>query len=155
MVLCRTRTYPLLSRGLVLLCMLVLAVLCGYGLARAAGSGSEARLRELMAQRYEILQRMVKDAQLQMEAGRVDVPTFQSLTGAMYRAEADLCATNADRVKVYEKLVEVLSSQERLFERQAEAGRVSRLQVDQGKLVTLNAQIDLERLRLGQATSQP
>jgi hypothetical protein len=108
-----------------------------------------------MTQRYEMLQRMVKDAQLQMEAGRVDVPTFQNLTAGRYRAQADLCTTAAERVKVYEKLVEVLTSQEKLFERQAEAGRVSRIQVDQGKLVTLGAQIDLERLRLGQSAPQP
>jgi hypothetical protein len=158
MVLCRGRTYRLFSCGLVPLCLLVLAVFWGYGLVRAGASkpaGAEERLRGLLTQRYEILQQMVKNEQLQMESGRVDVLTFQKLTDALYRAQADLCTTAAERVKVYEKLVEVLAAQEKLIERQAEAGRARQAQVDEGKLVTLNARIDLERLRLGQSTPQP
>ena len=158
MILWRTRTYRLFSRGLVPFCLLVLAVFCGYGLARASApkaAGADERLRGLLTQRYEILQQMVKSAQLQMESGRIEVLTFQKLTDAMYRAQADLGTTTAERVKVYEKLVEVVAAQEKLIERQVEAGRVLQFQVAQGKLVTLNALIDLERLRLGQATSQP
>ncbi len=158
MILWRTRTYRLFSRGLVLLCLLVLAVSCGYGLARAGASkpaGADERLRGLLTQRYEILQQMVKSEQLQMESGRIDVLTFQNLTDALYRAQADLCTTAAECVKVYEKRVEALAAQEKLIERQAEAGRATQVQVAQGKLATLNARIDLERLRLGQATSQP
>ena len=158
MVLCRTRMHRLVSRGLLPLCVLVLAASCAYGLARAAGpgepkpSGPNERLRKLMTQRYEILQGVTKNAELMLGAGRVDVLTFQNLTAALYRAEADLCTTAADRVKVYEKLVDALSSQEELLERQANAGRATEVQVAQGKLVTLDAQIDLERLRLGQST---
>jgi len=136
----------------------MLAAFCGYGLARAGApkpAGADERLRGLLMQRYELLQQMVKTEQLQMESGRTDVLTFQKLTDALYRAQADLSPTTAERVKVYEKLVEALTGQERLLERQAEAGRATQVQVAQGKLVTLNAQIDLERLRLGQATPRP
>ena len=161
MVLCRTRTVRLFSRGLVPLCLLVLAASCGYGLARAGGSGeaepsgSDGRLRELMTQRYELLKGAGKNSVLMLEAGRVDVLTHQNLTVALYRAEADLCTTGAERVKVYETLVDALTAQEKLLERQADAGRATEVQVTQGKIVTLNAQIDLERLRLGQAAPQP
>jgi hypothetical protein len=157
MVRYRTRAPRLLVRGLAPLCVLVLAASCGYGLARASGSGapkpsgSDERLRELMTQRYEILTRTVKNSELLLEAGRVDVLTHQNLTAALYQAEADLCTTGAERIKVYEKLVDALTSQEKLLERQAGAGRATEVQVAQAKLVTLNAQIDLERLRLGQA----
>ncbi len=54
MVLCRTRAYRLFSRGLVPLCLLVLAASCGWSLARAGASkpsGADGRLRELMTQR--------------------------------------------------------------------------------------------------------
>jgi hypothetical protein len=58
-------------------------------------------------------------------------------------------------VEAYEKLVEALATQEKILERQAESGRATGVQVAQGKLVTLNAQIDLERLRLGEAPARP
>jgi len=73
----------------------------------------------------------------------------------LYRAQADLCATDTDRAKVYEKLVDALSTQEKWLERQAAAGRALEGQVDEGRVATLNAQIDLEHLRLGQSPSQP
>jgi hypothetical protein len=81
--------------------------------------------------------------------------THLNLTAALYRAEADLCTNTANRVKVYEMLVEALAPLEKLLERQGAAGRVPQGEVDQGKLVRLDAQIDLERLRLGQSASQP
>jgi hypothetical protein len=139
----------------------VLGVAFAAGLAWASGpgrpqpAGSPERLRELITQRYETLKGMVENAQRMLEMGRMDVPTFQSLTDAMYRAQADLRTTTAERVAVYEKLIEVLTAQEKLLERQAEAGRATGVQVAQGKLVTLNVRIDLERLRLGQAPAQP
>jgi len=161
MVLYRTRTHLVLPCSLVLLCVLVLVVVFAAGLAWAAGpdkpqpAGSQERLRELMTQRYETLKGLVENSQRMLEMGRMDVPTFQSLTDAMYRAQADLRTTAAERVEVYEKLVEVLTTQEKSLERQAEAGRATGVQMAQGKLVTLNAQIDLERLRLGEATARP
>ena len=157
MVLYRTHAHRLLSRGLVPLCVLVLAASCGYALARVGESGapkpsgSDERLRELMTQRYELLKVSVKNSEQMLASGRVDIPTHQNLLNALYQAEADLCTTAAGRIKVYERLVEVLISQEKLVERQAEAGRALGVQVAQAKLVTLNAQIDLERLRLGQS----
>jgi len=158
MVLCRTRMSRLFSRGLVPLCLLVLAVSCGYGLARPGASkpaGADERLRELMTQRYEILQRAMKNSERLLEVGRVNYPDHRNLTIALYRAQADLCTTDADRVKVYEKLVDALSTQEKWLERQVAGGRALEGQVDEGRVATLNAQIDLERLRLGQAPSQP
>jgi hypothetical protein len=161
MVLYRTRTHLLLPCSLILSGVLVLAAVSAAGFASAAGSGepqpagSQERLRELMIQRYETLKALVENSQRMLEMGRMDVPTFQSLTDAMYRAQADLRTTAAERVEVYEKLVEALTTQEKVLERQAESGRATGVQVAQGKLVTLNAQIDLERLRLGQAVPRP
>jgi len=155
MVLCTKRIHHFVSHGLLPLCLLALAASCTYGLAQAAGpgeakpSGSNERLRELLTQRVEILQHAVKISELQLKVGRAELLTHHNLLTALYRAQADLCPTVSERVKVYEKLVEVLAAQEGLFARQAEAGRVPQAQVDQGKLVTLNARIDLEKLRLG------
>lgn len=161
MVSCRARKHRLVAGSLLGLGLVSLAVMFAGGCASGAGADdpkpavADTRLRELMTQRYEILQRMVQDGQRQLDAGRLDAPTFQNLTDAMYRAQADLCTTTAERVKVYEKLVEFSAAQEELVARQVEAGRALRVQVTQAKLVTLKAQIDLERLRLGQSAPQP
>jgi hypothetical protein len=156
MVLCKTPRYRPLASGLLPFGVLTLAMVLAYGPVWAAGSGeskpsgSNERLRDLMTQRYEVLKGVVKHSELMLENGRVDLLTHQKLTVALYRAQADLCTTPADRVKVHEKLVEVLISHEKTLERQALAGRLTEVQVAEGKLVTLNAQIDLEKLRLGQ-----
>jgi len=161
MVLYRTRTRRLLPCSLILSCVLVLAVVFAAGFASAAGSGkrpsasANERLRALMTQRYEILQRAVKNSQLMLERGLLDFPALRNLTVALYRAQADLCTTDADRVQVYEKLVEALGVHEKLLERQAASGRAPEVQVDEARVATLNARIDLERLRLGQAPAQP
>jgi len=161
MVLYKTRRYRLLAGGLLPVGVLALALVLTYGPAWGAGggesksAGSNERLRGLMTQRYEILQRAVKNAELMLANGRIDVLAFQDLTAAMYRAQADLCTTPADRVQVHEKLVEVLIAHDEVLERQGRAGRLTQIQVDQGKVATLNAQIDLERLRLGQSARPP
>jgi hypothetical protein len=144
------------ARSLLAISLLSLAGIFAAGYATAAGSGpakSDTRLRELLTRRYEILQKMVETSRLSLEAGRVDVFSHQNLLDALYRAQADLATTTPERVQVYEKLIEALSENERLAERQAEAGRLVTIQVMQVKLVTLNARIDLERLRLGQAAA--
>ncbi len=160
MVLYRTRIQHFVSRGVFCVGVLVLAGSCTYGLARAAGagasksSGPNERLRELMTQRYEILQRAMKTSQLLLESGRVDFADLRNLTLALYRAQADLCTIDADRAAVYEKLVDALAAQEKSLELQAASGRVRETQVDEGRVATLNARIDLERLRLGQPVSR-
>jgi hypothetical protein len=160
MALYRTRTHLPLPGSLILPAMLVLTVVFAIGLASAAGSGkrpsanANERLRELMTLRYEILQRAVKNSELMLKAGRVDVEDLRNLTIALYRAQADLCTTDADRMQVYEKLVDALSTQEEVLERQSASGRATEIQVDEGRVATLNARIDLERLRLGQPASR-
>jgi hypothetical protein len=161
MVWCAAGTHRLGRSNLVALGLLSLAGTLAAAYAAAGGpgargsGGSEARLRELMTQRYEVLQRMVKNEQAEVEAGRAEIAALQKLTAALYRAQADLCTTASERLKVYEKLVEVMTSQEKIIERQAEVGMAVGVQLAQSKLVMLDAQIDLERLRLGQPTPQP
>jgi hypothetical protein len=155
MILCRTRMSRLGVSSLLVLSLLGLAGVLAAGSGPSKPAGSNARLRELMTQRYELLQVSVKNFELWLASGRVDIPTHQKLLDALYRAQADLGTTAADRIKAYEQLVEALTTQEKLAERQAEAGRLGGVEVAQVKLMTLNAQIDLERLRLGQSTLQP
>jgi hypothetical protein len=156
----RVRKYRLLSWGLVPLCVLILVTAWVQGQARAdgagasQGAGSQGRLRELMTQRYELLKSAVANSERLLQKGLGDTSAHRKLTVALYRAEADLCPTPAERVKVYEKLVDSLAAQQGSLERLLEAGRASLVQVAQGQLVIIEARIDLERLRLGQPVSQ-
>jgi len=152
----RVRKYRLLFWGLVSLCVLVLVMAWTQGQARAGGAGasqdtgSQERLRELMTQRYELLKSAVAHSERLLKDGRGDDLTHQKLTVALYRAEAELSPTAAERVKIYEKLVDSLAAQQGSLEHLLEAGRATVVQVAQGQLGIVEARIDLERLRLGQ-----
>ena len=76
-----------------------------------------------MVQRYELLKNAVANSELLPQNGRGDIATHQKLTVALYRAEADLRSTPAERVKVDEKLVDTLAAEQEALERQAKAGR--------------------------------
>ncbi len=154
MVLRETRKYLFLAAGVLPLCALTVLATHAWGAGQPKASGSNEQLRVLMTQRYEMLQQMVKNAQIEVDAGRGDAAVFHHLTVRMYQAEADLCTTTAARAKVYEKLVDEATAAEQFIERRAAAGRATVTEVAESKLATLDARIDLERVRLGQAPSQ-
>ena len=143
------RTRYLLIGCLVVVGLLAVIASCVAGREREP-AGSQERLRALLVERHDILKRGVANLQEFVESGRADICELSTAVTAMHWAEADLCRTDAARIKVYEKLVDTLKTHEGLAVRQADAGRISNWQLDKARVVTLDAQIDLERLRLGQ-----
>jgi len=139
----------LLVGGLTLIGLLALVASCLAGDEREP-AGSAERLRALLVERHEVLKKAVANLQKFVDSGRADVLELSSMMTAMYRAEADLCTTDAARIKVYEKLVETMKTHEGLAVRRADAGRMTDWQLDKTRVATLEARIDLERLRLGQ-----
>lgn len=113
-------------------------------------SGSNERLRELQTERYNLLKEMFETMQQSLAFGGADLGDYRDATIALHRAEAELCTTNAARIKVHEKLVEAMKTQQDQALRREAAGRITRWELDEAKAATLQAQIDLERLRLGQ-----
>jgi outer membrane protein TolC len=113
-------------------------------------SGSHERLRALLTERHAILKQMVASVQFQVKNGRADVSALRDATIAMYRAEADLCTSDTARIAVHEKLVDVVQEQEELAARRLAAGRIPTWELDEAKVATLEARIELERLRLAQ-----
>jgi hypothetical protein len=142
----------ILISGLVLIGLLVLATPFVAGNEQGP-SGSHERLRALLTERHDILKRMVASVQFQVKNGRADVSALRDATIAMYRAEADLCTSDAARIAVHEKLVNVVQEQEKLAARRLAAGRIPTWELDEAKVATLEARIELERLRLAQQTS--
>jgi hypothetical protein len=119
-----------------------------------AQTGSSERLRELLEQRYEILKAVVEQQNRLLSLGRISIGEVRAATVAMLHAEADLCATDTERIKIHEKLVTTLREQEDLLARDSAAGRKALHEVVKAKLARLEAQIDLEKLKLAQQVSQ-
>jgi hypothetical protein len=105
-------------------------------------------------ERYDILKGIVESHKKWLEFGRGDALGLKDATVAMFHAEADLCPTDSERIKVLEKLVAALQEYEAWLKRQAAAGRATESGVEQAKVARLEAQIRLEQLRLGQKASQ-
>ena len=112
-------------------------------------AGSEERLRALLIERHDILKQRVASVQLFVEYGRADLTDLGAAMTDMYHAEADLCTTDAERIKVYQKLVDTLKTHEEWAARQEATGRTPEVRA-KARFASINAQIDLERLRLGQ-----
>lgn len=147
----------LIANGLALMGLLILAsLLLGdetQSELAATGSeqeqaGSRERLHKLLAERYRLRRDIVESLEPFVNAGRVDIAQLRDATIAMHRAEADLCTTVAERLKVYEKMVDVLRRHEEHAVNRAEAGRTSEAELIEARVATVEAQIELEKLRL-------
>ncbi len=112
-------------------------------------SESEERLRELLTERYDVLKNRLAFMEIFVENGRIDPAEWRSAIVALHHAEAELCTTDAGRVKVYERLVEAMQTQQDLAARREAAGRIGPWQLAEARIATIEAQIDLERARLG------
>lgn len=119
-----------------------------------AQSGSSERLRELLEERYEILKTFVEREKELVRIGQGSIREIVEATAAMLRAEADLCSTDSARIKIHEKVVTVLREWEDTIIRAAKAGRAYRGDVRKTTLARLEAQIELEKLKLAQQTSR-
>jgi len=151
MVLQESQTRYLLVGCLVMFALLALAVSVIAG-NESAPSGSEERLRELLTERYDILKNRLASMELFLENGRVELADYRSAVVTLHHAEAELCATDADRVKVYERLVEAMQTQVDWATRRADAGRIAEWELAGARFAMIEAQIDLECARLGRHT---
>lgn len=158
MILARPRRRRLTVAGVAMIGLLVL----GMALSRPAclaqtpaqsgapSIGSAEQLRGLLTERYEICKRIAESVEKLFELGRASLSEWRSTRVAAYTAQADLSADTANRVKVYEEMVDFLRKAEQVAHKRAENGSVSDLELSQARLATIDAQIALEKLRLGQ-----
>jgi hypothetical protein len=154
MVTCRSYARHLVTPVLILIGLSLLATPFVAGHEREP-SGSNERLRDLLTERYDMLKEMLASLQIHLESGRADIGEWRDATIALHRAEAELCTTDVARIKVYEKLVEAMQTQQDWAARREAAGRISKWQLAEAGVATLQAKIDLERLRLGRAHDVP
>jgi len=164
MLLSKRKICCILSISLLLIC---LALLSGWlrgneaqfiTLAQAAErqnqlqAGSNEKIRELLKELYNVLKAIVEDMNRLLDYGQhPGITELRDATVAMFNAEADLCTTGSGRIKVYEKLVDVLRKQEEGLARDVAKGRRDRTEILRAKAARLEAQIRLEKQRLAQA----
>jgi len=165
MIAGRLRTDRVVVCGFVLTCLLALVVAApggsgqaGLGPQTTEGNSKSAEpsdaLRRLQLERHRVLKDVVAQFGWMAEQGREDTAGLRDFTVAMFHAEADLADNPAERMKVYERLVEFLRDHEKHVERMATAGRVPTVEVSKAKIVSLEAQIVLERQRLAQQAAR-
>jgi len=156
----KRQTHRSLAACTILICLLVITTAFLARLALASSTqvtasepsspASSDRLRALQTERYETLRKIVKSMRPFLDAGRVDLTDLRDAEVAMCHAEVDLYTTPAERVKVYEKIVDLQRTYEANMARLAAEGRRSQVEADRAKAATLEAQIELEKLKLGQ-----
>lgn len=112
MSLSQRQTCCLVSSGMFLICLAALSGWLrggrGQFLATAdaverqsqAQVGSKEKLRALLLERYDILKRFAESYQELLKSGRVEWSDVANATVATFHAEADLCVTDAERIKV-------------------------------------------------------
>jgi len=116
--------------------------------------GPNEHLRKLLQERYAILRAAVGLLNEQYSAGRVGILEIRDAIIEMFHAEADLSSTNTERIKIFEKLVTILQEQDKSLAEAVNAGRVTQMEFLRARASTLQAEIDLEKLRFPPGTSQ-
>jgi hypothetical protein len=110
------------------------------------------QLRALLQERYDVLRAVAGLLNQQYSAGQAGILEIRDAIIAMLHAEADLCSTNAERIKVYQKLVTILQEQDKSLAREVSSGKVNQMPFLKARVATLEAQIQLEKLRLTKDT---
>lgn len=116
--------------------------------------GPNEQLRKFQQERYEVLRAVAGLLNQQYSAGQVGILEIRDAIIEMLHAEADLSSTNTERIKIYEKLVSILHEQDKSLAGEVNAGRVNQMDFLKARVSTLQARIDLEKLRLPQDTPQ-
>jgi flagellar basal body rod protein FlgG len=166
MLLSQQQFHFRVSTILLLICLAAVSLwLCNYEVqfltvAHAAQgrnqiqTGPNDKLRELLKERYDILKTAVETMNRLKEIGQgPGIMERQAATIALFYAEVDLCTAGSERIKVYEKLLDVLRKQEEGLAREVADGRRSAYEGQRAKLPLLDVQIKLEKERLAQNTS--
>ena len=116
--------------------------------------GSNEQLRKLLQERYDVLRAAAGLLNQQYGAGQVGILEIRDAIIEILHAEADLYSTNSERIKVYEKLVSILQEQDKSLAVAVNAGQITQMEFLRARASTLQAEIQLEKLKLPQEISQ-
>jgi hypothetical protein len=115
---------------------------------------ANGQLKALLQERYEILRAVAGMLNQQYSTGKVGILEIRNAIIDMLHAEADLRSTNAERIKVYEKLVRILREQDKTLAAAVNDDKVDHMDFLKARATTLQAEIQLEKLKLSTNTPQ-
>ncbi len=162
----KKRISCLISAGLLLLCLTspngglhgnnaqILAAARGAEHPIQFQGAPNEQLRKLLQERYDVLRIVAGLLNQQYSAGQAGILDIRDAIIEMLQAEADLSSTSSERIKVYEKLVTILQEQDKSLAVAVNAGQITQMEFLRARAATLQAQIDLEKLRLPQEISK-
>jgi hypothetical protein len=156
----------ILSAGLILICMTSPVAWLNVNKTQLPPSAYAAEnpiqfqgqtnqlLRALLQERYEILRAVAGLINQQYSTGQIGIMEIRDAIIDMLHAEADLYSTGSERIKVYQKLVKILQEQDKTLAAAVNEGKVNQMDFLKARATTLQAEIQLEKLKLPQDTPQ-
>ncbi len=104
-----------------------------------------ARVRELQEERLKVCQELVKGIELQIQQGRTHMEAGWKAREALLEAQLDLSETKADRIRIYQELVDGMESWHKVVKKQVEFAITNRTDELWVRSQLLKAQIALEK----------
>ncbi len=110
----------------------------------------QERLRELLLERKQLLEKRVEDMKVFVDAGRVSGSEYAKVKEAALLAGLDLCDTKAERIEIRREIVEIYKITEAWAKKRADTGRAPQSELDEAKVARLEAEINLLKEQLHQ-----
>ena len=116
---------------------------------QAAGNATQDRLRQLLLERKQLLDKIAEIAKMSVEAGRRNAAEYAQAEQAALLAGIDLCNNKSERIEIHSEIVKLYRDLERSTERLVEMGDSTQVQVDKVRAIRLESEIGLlkEQLR--------
>jgi predicted kinase len=117
--------------------------------AKAAGNATQDRLRQLLLERKQLLDKIAEIAKRSFEAGRMNVAEYAHVKRSALLAAIDLCNNKSERIEIHSEIVKLYRDLERSAERLVETGDSTLAEAYKVRAVRLESEIDLlkEQLR--------
>jgi hypothetical protein len=109
----------------------------------------DARLKELLKERHATLKEIAVQVAKAYEAGAASIEQMHDAEQTVLRAELDVCETDKERIAVLEKLVILAKKQEDRAAETVKRGINSPTATLKARAKRLEAEIALERARIG------
>jgi hypothetical protein len=115
---------------------------------QVAGNATQEQLHQLLLERKQLLEKIVDDMKIYVEAGRVSGSAYAKTKEAALLAGLDLCNTKAERIEIRRDIVELYKEVQDLTKRRTDTGRASQSELDEARLARLEAEINLLKEQL-------
>ncbi|HEY2414616.1 MAG TPA: hypothetical protein VGI40_20380 [Pirellulaceae bacterium] len=127
--------------------LLLLAPFIISAILPTASSADEAKVKQLQKDRLDVLKQIVEDKERAFRNGGIPLSDCASAYQQMFEAELAICADDAERIKVREKMLERAKADEEIVSRLFRAGEARTWDHQAAIARRLAIEIELERLK--------